>query len=68
MTDKIKFFLDGNEVEALADETIWQAASRHGNEIPHLCYSPAPGYRASPNLSSDHLPSVGRGVQCRQPT
>ena len=49
MTETIKFFLDGNEVEALPGETIWQVANRHGVEIPHLCYSPAPGYRPDGN-------------------
>ena len=36
---KIKFVLDGHEVEALSDETIWQVAKRVGVFIPHLCYS-----------------------------
>ncbi len=45
----IQFVLDGREVEALPDETIWQAAKRCGVDIPHLCYSPAPGYRADGN-------------------
>ena len=45
----IKFTLDGREVEARAGETIWQVAQRLGTEIPHLCYSPEPGYRADGN-------------------
>src|ERR1700730_9662758 len=49
MTDGIKFTLDGAEVEALPGETIWQVANRRGTEIPHLCYSPAPGYRPDGN-------------------
>src|ERR1700755_1834028 len=49
MTDGIKFTLDGAEVEALPGETIWQVANRRGNTIPHLCYSPAPGYRPDGN-------------------
>jgi formate dehydrogenase major subunit len=49
MTETIKFFLDGDEVEALPGETIWQVANRHGVEIPHLCYLPAPGYRPDGN-------------------
>ncbi len=47
--DAIKFFLDGEEVEALPGETIWQVANRKGTEIPHLCYSPAPLYRPDGN-------------------
>ena len=41
----IQFELDGQQVEARAGETIWQVAKRQGTEIPHLCYSPAPGCR-----------------------
>src|SRR5258707_12638067 len=46
MSDMISFELDGKPVVAQADETIWQVAKRLGTEIPHLCYSPEPGYRA----------------------
>ncbi len=41
--------LDGGEIEAMPDETIWQVAKRCGVEIPYLCYSPAPGYRPDGN-------------------
>src|SRR6204780_2641295 len=47
--DSVKFFLDGEEVEARPGETIWQVANRKGTEIPHLCYSPAPFYRPDGN-------------------
>jgi formate dehydrogenase major subunit len=49
MTEPIKFFLDGAEVEALPHETIWQVAKRLGTTIPHLCWKDAPGYRADGN-------------------
>src|SRR6476660_953749 len=45
----VNFTLDGREVHAHEDETIWQVAKRHGIDIPHLCYSPEPGYRADGN-------------------
>src|SRR5262245_46332559 len=45
----IKFTLDGREVDARADETIWQVAQRLGTLIPHLCYAPEPGYRPDGN-------------------
>ena len=45
----IIFTLDGREVEAHEGETIWQVARRLGTDIPHLCYSPEPGYRADGN-------------------
>ncbi len=49
MTETIKFTLDGCEVEAAPGETIWQVAQRQGTTIPHLCWHPAPGYRADGN-------------------
>jgi formate dehydrogenase major subunit len=49
MTDKLTFELDGRPVEAEPGETIWQVARRHGTRIPHLCWHPAPGYRADGN-------------------
>jgi formate dehydrogenase major subunit len=49
VTEKITFVLDGREVEASPDETIWQVAQRQGTTIPHLCYTPEPGYRADGN-------------------
>src|SRR5436305_1537593 len=45
----VSFTLDGRDVEALAGETIFRAASRHGIELPNLCYSPMPGYRPDGN-------------------
>ncbi len=47
--EKIKFYLNEKLVEANTDETIWQVANRLGTEIPHLCYSDKPGYRADGN-------------------
>jgi formate dehydrogenase major subunit len=35
----VEFKLDGQPVQALAGETILQAARRMGVEIPHLCYT-----------------------------
>jgi formate dehydrogenase major subunit len=49
MGDRITFELNGQTVEATPEETIWQAARRLGTEIPHLCYTPEPGYRADGN-------------------
>ena len=49
MSDRIKFQLDGRDVEAEPGETIWQVAEREGVTIPHLCWLPEPGYRADGN-------------------
>lgn len=49
MNKPIKFSLDGKEVTAQADETIWAVAKREGTTIPHLCHKDAPGYRSDGN-------------------
>ena len=49
MSKPIKFSLDGKEVTAQADETIWAVAKREGTTIPHLCHKDAPGYRSDGN-------------------
>src|SRR6202163_2148630 len=58
----VKFILDGKEVEALDGETIWQVAKRLGTEIPHLCYSPEPGYRADGNCRACMIEIEGERV------
>ncbi|UOM35465.1 formate dehydrogenase subunit alpha [Acuticoccus sp. I52.16.1] len=45
----IPFTLDGEEVEALPGETIWEVATRLGKSIPHLCHRPKPGYAPDGN-------------------
>ena len=40
---KIIFNLDGKDVTASRDETIWQVAKREGTRIPHLCFLDEPG-------------------------
>ena len=49
MSELIEFTLDGRSVEAAPGETIWQVAKREAVNIPHLCYSPEPDYRADGN-------------------
>lgn len=75
---KIQFELDGKMVEAAPGESIWQVAKRQGTDIPHLCYSPEPDYRADGNCracmvevegervlaaSCKRMPSVGMKVK-----
>ena len=45
-----------------AGETIWQVAKRQGIEIPHLCYSPAPGYRPDGNCRACMVEIEGERV------
>ena len=49
MSKKVLFFLDGSNVEAFENETIWDVAKRNGCSIPHLCHLPKPGYRPDAN-------------------
>ena len=62
MTQKIVFSLDGREVEAGPDETIWQVAKRLGTTIPHLCWRDAPGYRADGNCRACMVEVEGERV------
>src|SRR5213080_3241239 len=59
---KVKFELDGKQVEANAGETIWQVAKRHQKEIPHLCYSPEPDYRPDGNCRACMVEIEGERV------
>ncbi|HSR79608.1 MAG TPA: formate dehydrogenase subunit alpha, partial [Hyphomicrobiaceae bacterium] len=62
MPEKITFTLDGREVEAEPGETLWQVAQRHGTNIPHLCWHPAPGYRADGNCRACMVEVEGERV------
>ncbi|MFQ5764263.1 MAG: formate dehydrogenase subunit alpha [Rhodospirillales bacterium] len=61
-TETVRFTLNGKDVEAEAGETIWQVAQRQGIEIPHLCYSPKPGYRADGNCRACMVEIEGERV------
>jgi len=45
----VTFTLDGMEVSARADQTLWDIAKTAGTTIPHLCHADQPGYRADGN-------------------
>ena len=62
MSEKIKFFIDGVEVEAKNDESIWQVAKRNGKILPHLCYADKPGYRADGNCRACMVSIEGERV------
>src|SRR5499433_2459514 len=59
---KTTFTIDGREVEICDGETIWQAAKRLGTDIPHLCYSPEPGYRPDGNCRACMVEIEGERV------
>ncbi|MGL4288436.1 MAG: formate dehydrogenase subunit alpha [Phreatobacter sp.] len=62
MSQSITFELNGERVEALAGETIWQVAQRLGTAIPHLCYQPEPDYRADGNCRACMVEIEGERV------
>src|SRR4051812_29688088 len=43
------FSIDGRQIDIREGETIFRAADRLGIKLPHLCYSPQPGYRPDGN-------------------
>src|ERR1700674_4053428 len=65
----VEFSLNGQAVSARSDETIIQAAKRHGVDIPHLCYKE--GYRPDGNCRACVVEIKGERVLapscCRQP-
>src|SRR6476469_11261036 len=46
---KNTFFMDDKEIDIREGETIFRAGRRHDIKLPHLCYSPKPGYRPDGN-------------------
>jgi formate dehydrogenase major subunit len=66
----VEFSLNGQAVSARSDETIIQAAKRHGVDIPHLCYQE--GMRPDGNCRACVVEVKGERVLapscCRFPT
>jgi formate dehydrogenase major subunit len=49
MSNSNTFTIDRRDVDIRVGETIFQAARRLDIKLPHLCYSPKPGYRPDGN-------------------
>ena len=65
----VRFTLDGREVTAGPDESIWSVAKREGTRIPHLCHLDRPGYRADGNCRACMVEVEGERVlaaSCRR--
>src|SRR6202451_4648162 len=56
------FSIDDREVEIRPGETIFNAARRLGISLPHLCYSPEPGYRPDGNCRVCMVETEGERV------
>ncbi len=62
MSGTTTFELDGVQVEAQPDETLWEVARRVGTTIPHLCHRPQPGYRPDGNCRACMVEIEGERV------
>jgi predicted molibdopterin-dependent oxidoreductase YjgC len=70
LSETVQFTLNGEALEAMAQETILQAAKRVGIEIPYLCYKE--GYRPDGNCRVCMVEIKGERVLapacCRKPS
>jgi len=62
MSELITFVLNGNEVTAQPDESIWEVAKRHDTLIPHLCHKDSSGYRSDGNCRACMVEIEGERV------
>ena len=58
----VTFTLDGETVTTEAGITIWEVAHGRGLKIPHLCHTPAPGYRPDGNCRACMVEIEGERV------
>ena len=49
MSDTVTFTLDGREITAASNQTIWEVSKGQGFVIPHLCHKDQIGYRSDGN-------------------
>ena len=62
MPDKISLSLDGQPVQALNGESLFDLAKRYGKPLPHLCHADRPGYEASGNCRACMVEIEGERV------
>lgn len=60
--ETVTFTMDGVEVTANADETIWEIANGRGLKIPHLCFKNDAEYRADGNCRACMVEVEGERV------
>jgi formate dehydrogenase major subunit len=49
MSDEIQITIDGAEVAASPEQTLWEICNARGQTLPHLCHRDGPGYRPDGN-------------------
>ncbi len=64
MTDTplITVHIDGKQITAPSDKTIWQVCAENGLDIPHLCYKDDTGYRPDGNCRACMVEIEGERV------
>jgi len=62
MSDTVTFTLDGEQVTAKIDASLWEIAKAQGTLIPHLCHQDSEGYRADGNCRACMVEIEGERV------
>lgn len=62
MSDTVTFTLDGKQVTAKIDESLWEIAKKQGTLIPHLCHKDSEGYRSDGNCRACMVEIEGERV------
>jgi len=62
MSDTVTFTLDGEQVTAKIDASLWEIAKAQGTLIPHLCHKDSEGYRADGNCRACMVEIEGERV------
>lgn len=62
MSDSISFSLDGKNVTARSDQSIWDVAKDNEIKVPHLCHADRPGYEADGNCRACMVEIEGERV------
>ena len=62
MSDTVTFTLDGEQVTAKIDESLWEIAKKQGTLIPHLCHKDSEGYRSDGNCRACMVEIEGERV------
>lgn len=59
---QVTFTLDGKQVTAGENQSLWEIAKQQGNTLPHLCYADEPGYRSDGNCRACMVEIEGERV------